>query len=189
VALKALIAVEQGARANVAVPELLARSRLDERDRHLVTELAYGTCRMRRACDWLVGRHARGRLDTDVRCALRLGAYQLGWTRIPPHAAVSATVAEVPGPGRSLVNAVLRKVATEVGQGLVVWPDQATELSYPDWLVDQLRRDLGPSEALGALRVMNEPAAATAREDGYVQDRASQLSTPAVSTLVSVHTL
>ncbi len=70
------------------------------RDRALVTELVYGTCRMQRACDWLAGRHTRGRLDPQVRAALRVGAYQLGWTRIPPHAAVSATVDVVRGPGR-----------------------------------------------------------------------------------------
>ncbi len=174
-ALRALREIDGGARANVVVPELLAGSRLDQRDRHLVTELVYGACRMQRACDWLTGRHARGRLDTEVRAALRLGAYQLGWTRIPPHAAVSATVSEVRGPGRSVVNAVLRRVATDVEKGLISWPDAATELSYPDWVVDRLSADLGRQAALDALRTMNQPASATPRPDGYIQDRASQM--------------
>jgi 16S rRNA (cytosine967-C5)-methyltransferase len=120
-ALQALREVDDGAWANVVVPQMLNRSRLDQRDRHLVTELVYGTCRMQRACDWLVGRYTRARVDEEVRAALRLGAYQLGWTRIPSHAAVSATVSEVRGPGRSVVNAVLRKVATEIDGGLVIW--------------------------------------------------------------------
>ena len=119
-------------------------AQLDARDRALVTELVYGACRMQRACDWLTGRHTRGRLDPQVRAALRVGAYQLGWTRIPPHAAVSATVDVVRGPGRSVVNAVLRRVATELAAGPVAWPDPATELSYPDWIVARLARDLGP---------------------------------------------
>ncbi len=174
-ALDALVAVDNGARANVVVPELLAHSGLDTRDRALVTELVYGTCRMRRACDWLTGRHTRGRLDTEVRSALRVGAYQLGWTRIPPHAAVSATVEVVRGPGRSVVNAILRRVATQLEAGPVAWPDPATELSYPDWIVAQLARDLGPQAARDALLIMNEPAAMTVRTDGYVQDRGSQM--------------
>jgi 16S rRNA (cytosine967-C5)-methyltransferase len=174
-ALLALREIEDGARANVVVPEMLSASRLDQRDRHLVTELVYGTCRMQRACDWLAGRHTRGRIDADVRAALRLGAYQLGWTRVPTHAAVSATVAEVRGPGRSVVNAVLRKVATDVDKGLVTWPDAATELSYPDWVLDRLSADLGRERALAALRTMNEAAAASLRPDGYIQDRASQM--------------
>ncbi|HET6964445.1 MAG TPA: transcription antitermination factor NusB [Acidimicrobiales bacterium] len=174
-ALRALREIDGGARANVVVPELLAGCRLDQRDRHLVTELVYGACRMQRACDWLTGRHARGRLDVEVRSALRLGAYQLGWTRIPPHAAVSATVSEVRGPGRSVVNAVLRRVATDVEKGLVSWPNAATELSYPDWVVDRLTADLGRQAALDALRTMNQPASATPRPDGYIQDPASQM--------------
>lgn len=174
-ALRALVDIGRGARANVIVPELLGRGGLPARDRHLVTELAYGACRMQRACDWLTDRHTRGRVDDEVRAALRLGAYQLGWTRIPAHAAVSATVDEVRGPGRSVVNAVLRRVAGDVEHALIAWPDVATELSYPDWIVDRLVADLGADRAFGALEVMNEAAAATARPDGYVQDRASQM--------------
>ncbi len=169
------MAVDGGARANVVVPELLDSCELDTRDRALVTELAYGACRMQRACDWLTGRHTRGRVDAQVRAALRVGAYQLGWTRIPPHAAVSATVDVVGGPGRAVVNAILRRVATDLGRGPVPWPDPATELSYPDWVVARLARDLGPASARSALVAMNRPASMTVRPDGYVQDRASQL--------------
>ena len=175
VALAAIEEIDRGARANVVVPDMLSAGRLEERDRHLVTELVYGSTRMRRACDFLTSRHTRGPVDPHVRAALRLGAYQLGWTRVPAHAAVSATVAEVRGPGRSLVNAVLRRVATEVERGLVTWPGAATELSYPDWVVDRLTADLGREAALEALRTMNEAASATVRADGYIQDRASQM--------------
>jgi 16S rRNA (cytosine967-C5)-methyltransferase len=170
-----LVAIERGGRANVVVPDLLGRCRLEERDRNLVTELAYGTCRMQRACDWLTGRHVRGQIDEEVRAGLRVGAYQMGWTRIPAHAAVSATVDEIRGRGRSLVNAVLRRVANDIEKGLVIWPDLATELSYPDWIVDRLVKDLGAEPARQALRTMNEPASAVARADGYIQDRASQM--------------
>ncbi|MGI8752702.1 MAG: transcription antitermination factor NusB [Acidimicrobiales bacterium] len=175
VALDALIAVDAGGRANLVVPEALAGSGLDERDRGLVTELVYGTCRMQRACDWLVDRFVQGRTDAQVRAALRMGAYQLGWLRVPSHAAVAATVEEVQGPGRGLVNAVLRKVATAIDGGPIRWPDPATELSYPDWLVARLATDLGPGPARAALVTMNRPAEMTERADGYIQDRASQM--------------
>jgi 16S rRNA (cytosine967-C5)-methyltransferase len=175
VALDALIAVDAGGRANLVVPEALAGSALDGRDRGLVTELVYGTCRMQRACDWLVDRFVQGRTDPQVRAALRMGTYQLGWLRIPSHAAVAATVDEVQGPGRGLVNAVLRKVAAVVDAGPIRWPDPATELSYPDWLVARLATDLGAGPAREALVTMNRPAEVTERADGYIQDRASQL--------------
>jgi 16S rRNA (cytosine967-C5)-methyltransferase len=167
--------VERGGRANLILVDLLGASGLEARDRGLVTELVYGTCRMQRACDWLVDRHVKGQTDIEVRAALRLGAYQLAYLRVPAHAAVSATVEEVKGPGRKLINAVLRRVAEDVEAGPIRWPDPATELSYPDWIVARLASDIGPEPARGALEIMNTPAEATERADGYVQDKGSQM--------------
>ena len=182
VALACLVEVAGGARANVVLPARLGSSGLDRRDRAFATELTYGACRMQRACDWLVDRHVRGSTDPGVRAALRLGAYQLAWTRVPAHAAVAATVAEVDGPGRSVVNAVLRRVAEDLARGPVHWPDPATALSYPDWVVARLASDLGPEAARAALEAMNAPASATGRPDGYIQDRASQMVAAHVGT-------
>lgn len=184
IALACLVEVAAGARANVVLPGRLGASDLDRRDRALATELTYGTCRMQRACDWLVDRHVLGGTEAVVRAALRLGAYQLAWTRVPAHAAVAATVAEVDGPGRGLVNAVLRRVADDLARGPVHWPDPATALSYPDWVVARLASDLGAQQARAALEAMNEPASATERPDGYIQDRASQMVAAHVGTRV-----
>jgi 16S rRNA (cytosine967-C5)-methyltransferase len=171
VALQALARVRDGAFANLVLPAILERSGLDGRDRRFTTDLVYGTTRMRRACDFLVDRFlVRPAIDDDVRDILRLGAYQLEFLKTPPHAAVAATVEEAPRRVRGLINAVLRKVATTP----VTWPDDATRLSYPDWIVDRLTRDLGADDALSALAAMNAPATVHERPDGYVQDPASQ---------------
>ncbi|TMM11506.1 MAG: hypothetical protein E6G01_17155 [Actinobacteria bacterium] len=135
VALDALVRIEHGAYANLALPALLARSGLSRRDRAFATELVYGTTRMRRACDWLLDPYVRRALDDDVRAALRLGTYQLALAGTSPHAAVAATVDAAPQRARGLVNAVLRKVASALPPE---WPDDATELSYPDWVVERL---------------------------------------------------
>jgi 16S rRNA (cytosine967-C5)-methyltransferase len=174
-ALDTLVEVDTGARANAALARRLAAAPLSRRDRAFATELVYGTLRMRRACDWLVSRHARGRLDRPVTAAVRMGAYQLAFLGTPAHAAVAATVAEVDGPGRRLVNAVLRRVAADLDGGAPRWPDPATRLSYPDWVVERLGADLGPADALAALEEMNRSAPVTVRPDGYAQDRASQM--------------
>jgi 16S rRNA (cytosine967-C5)-methyltransferase len=160
---------DEGAYANIALPAALARSGLEQRDRAFATELVYGTTRMRRACDYLVDRFVTRELDPAVRNVLRLGAYQLHHMGAPPHAAVSATVDLAPSRARGLVNAVLRRVATAP----VEWPDEATRLSQPDWIVERLTADLG-DDASAALEAMNAPAAATARDDGYIQDLGSQ---------------
>ncbi len=169
-----------GAYANLLLPELLARSGLEARDRHFATELVYGTTRMRRACDFLVDRFLTRDLDPRVRNALRLGAYQLHFLGLPPHAAVGETVEVAPKAARGLVNAVLRRVADNP----VIWSDDATRLSYPDWLVELLVDDLGRAEALAALEVMNTPPPVIERADGYVQDLASQWVAAAVDAQV-----
>ena len=46
---------EEGAFANLVVPSMLDRSSLSRSDRAMVTDLVYGTTRLRRACDaWSV---------------------------------------------------------------------------------------------------------------------------------------
>ena len=171
VAIKALSRIEsEGAYANLVLRGELGRSGLDERDRGFVTELVYGTTRMRRACDFLVDRFLLRPVTDDVRRILRLGAYQLHFADVAPHAAVSETVDLAPQKVSGLVNAVLRRVADNP----VEWPDDATRLSYPDWIVERLCADLGSHDALAALEQMNEPAKATVRDDGYTQDLASQ---------------
>ncbi len=171
-AIDALIRIEQdGAYANLVLPDLLDRSDLGPADRGFATELVYGTTRMRRACDHLVDRFLLSDVEPRVRAALRLGAYQLALLDTPAHAAVSATVGAAGGRARGLINAVLRRVA----DAPVDYPDPATRLSYPDWIVDRLTIDLGPDDATGALEAMNRPATTAVRDDGYVQDPASQL--------------
>jgi 16S rRNA (cytosine967-C5)-methyltransferase len=159
-----------GAYANLVLPELLARTGLSDRDRRFATELVYGTTRMRRACDHLVDRFLISDVEPGVRNLLRLGAYQLHHLGMAPHAAVGETVEVAPRKVRGLVNAVLRRVATSP----VDWPDDATRLSYPDWIVERLRSDLGEADALAALEIMDEAPPVTERADGYVQDLASQ---------------
>lgn len=170
VAYEALVRIDtKDAYANLVVPALLERSGLDDRDRRFVTELVYGTTRMRRACDHLVDRFLVTEPDPKLRAALRLGAHQLHHLGLPAHAAVGETVAVVPPRWRGVVNAVLRKVAAAD----VSWPSDAVRLSYPDWLVHRLTDELGHLDAIAALERMNQPPPVTERADGYVQDLAS----------------
>ncbi|NNE97293.1 MAG: hypothetical protein HKN24_14835 [Acidimicrobiales bacterium] len=159
-----------GAYANLVLRPALDSSVLSTRDKALVTELVYGSTRMRRALDAIVEPFLAVSVDHHVRAALRLGAYQLHFLRIPAHAAVSATVGATRKRPRGLVNAVLRKVASVEP----TFDGDAVRLSYPDWIVDRLTADLGAPDALRVLEAMNEPLDAHVRTDGYVQDRASQ---------------
>nr|AGC72557.1 ribosomal RNA small subunit methyltransferase B [uncultured bacterium A1Q1_fos_862] len=172
VALEVLARIEDdGAFANLVLSSMLDRSGLSGEDRGLVTDLVYGTLRRRRGIDHLIDRFLTTEPPASARRVLRVGTYQLiHRADIPDYAAVSTTVAAAPKRFRGLANAVLRKVAAAP----VDYPDTATELSYPDWIVELLRADLGTEEADAALRAMNEPAHPTVRSDGYTQDLGSQ---------------
>ena len=166
-----------GAYANLLLPKLLEESQLDTRDRGFVTELTYGSTRMLRALDFAADRFIdREDVDSRVRAAVRVGAYQLLFMRVPAHAAVDATVGATPKRGRGFVNAVLRKIAKG---GDPDWPTVGHRLSYPKWIVDRLTDDLG-DRAVPVLESMNEAATTHTRPDGYRQDSASQ----AVAALV-----
>jgi 16S rRNA (cytosine967-C5)-methyltransferase len=171
VALDALIRIEKdNSFANLRLGPMLTRSGLDERDRRLVSELVYGTIRQQRALDYLVDRFISADPPAQARAALRLGAYQLRYTDIPDHAAVSATVTVTPRRYAGLVNAVLRKVA----KSPVNWPDEPTRLSIPDWIYQRLCADLGVDAATAAIEAQNRAPSVTVREDGYTQDASSQ---------------
>ena len=97
---------------NIALDHALSHSDLSGADRALAATLVYGVTERRITLDFQIDRLASrpaAELDAPVRCALRLGLYQLLFLdRIPPHAAVSETVSLVPRKVSGFVNAVLR---------------------------------------------------------------------------------
>ena len=135
---------------------------LTSRDAGLASQLVFGCLRYQLQLDFLIG-HFSGRnpndLDEAVRLLLRLGIFQLRYLdRVPAHAAVHEAVelAKKHRRGASgLVNAVLRKVTRRA----VLWPDQATELSCPAWLLDRWTHHFGAEQARAiAQAALTEPA-------------------------------
>ena len=93
---------------------------LEERDRALAAELSYGVCRWYRRLDALVAELLRKpfrRKDRDLHVLLLLGAYQLFYSRVPSHAALSTAVESTRALGKGwaskLVNGVLRRLQRE----------------------------------------------------------------------------
>ena len=94
--------------------------------------------------------------------ALRLGAYQLGFLGgVPRYAAVNESV-ELVRRARleravPFTNAVLRRVGDGIERLLAELPEGPLKHSYPDWMWDIWRRDLGDEAALALMRAQNEP--------------------------------
>ena len=166
-----------GAYANLLLPELLDRTGLAPRDRHFATELVYGTTRMRRACDLLVDRFLTRTVEPRVRNALRLGAYQLHHLRHGAPRRGGRDRAGGPAAGaRVWSTPCCAGWPTTRSPGPTTPPASATRTGSLDRLTD----DLGADDALAALAVMNTAPPVTEREDGYVQDLASQWVAAAV---------
>ncbi|HEY7719033.1 MAG TPA: transcription antitermination factor NusB [Pedococcus sp.] len=173
-ALDVLTAVRtEEAYANLVLPQVLRKHRLEGRDAGLATELASGAIRMQGLYDPIIDAClTKPRLQPEVRDVLRLGAHQLLSMRVPDHAAISTSVDLVKasvGQGPSgLVNAVLRKISRRDIAGWVdeVAPDRSVDAyahlavahSHPRWVVQALAEALGDDDELEALLAADNAA-------------------------------
>lgn len=151
-----LLLVERGGYA----ADLLYRrgGKLLPPDAALAHEIVFGVLRRRPQLDFLLQEHISkpfAKLDSEVLQALRMGVYQLHFLeRVPSHAAVSESVALVRYARKisatGMVNAVLRKVMDM--EFPTEWPNKATELCVPDWLLHRWETNLGEDQAIAAAR-------------------------------------
>ena len=156
---------------------------LDSRDSALAETLVFGCLRYQSQLDFLIA-HFSGRpqpkLDLEVRVALRMGIFQLRYLdRIPAHAAVAESVELVKSAHKRsaapFVNAVLRKVS----RAPVSWPDRATELSIPTWMLERWDRHFGSDVATGiAQAALAEPESYVNPVTGRQQDVGAQSIVP-----------
>ena len=168
--------VEEGGYSTIVVPNALARSSLDVRDRAFAADLAYGTIRRLRSLDWAIERRSTrpvARMSPIARDVLRLGAYQLLFTGAAPHAAVGETVSLAAPKERGFVNAVLRKLASDPP----AWPagagdaDVAVRTGMQPWAVMELRRLVGEEAVRRSTpRACSSTAATLRRSPGSGRD-------------------
>ncbi|MBI2994799.1 MAG: 16S rRNA (cytosine(967)-C(5))-methyltransferase RsmB [Gammaproteobacteria bacterium] len=121
----------------------------DSRDRALTQELCFGVMRwyfrLDAICARLLHRPLRPR-DTALRAVLFCGLYQLGWLRVPAHAAVAESVETAKSlradAAVGLVNAVLRRYQREGGKTERDLEDvSAARYAHPDWFIKAVRKD------------------------------------------------
>jgi 16S rRNA (cytosine967-C5)-methyltransferase len=149
----------------------------------LAESIVLGCLRYQAQLDYLIeyfsGRK-QPKLDDVVRIALRMGIFQLRYLdRIPAHAAVTESVELVKQAHKrsaaGFVNAVLRKVNRKP----VAWPDRATELSIPTWMLERWQQQYGQEAAIAiAGAALEQPEAATNPDTGRQQDPGAQSIVP-----------
>jgi 16S rRNA (cytosine967-C5)-methyltransferase len=163
--------------------DLLRRESLDPRDAGLAEAIVLGCLRYQAQLDHLIAVFSgrpNAKLDEEIRIALRMGIYQLRYLdRIPAHAAVGDSVELVKQARKrsatGFVNAVLRKVHRDPAG----WPDRATELSMPEWLLERWDRHYGQEAATAMARAaLAEPETPVNPETGRLQDLGAQSIVP-----------
>jgi 16S rRNA (cytosine967-C5)-methyltransferase len=166
-----------GAYANLLLPKLLDKAKLDSRDSGFAQEMAFGTIRNSLFYDGAIEVAADrpiDQVDPSVRVLLEMGAHQLLGMRVPSHAAISETVDVAKAMLRpsltGFVNGVLRRISERsrdewLALLLEKAPNRIAKLSiqysHPQWVVraleDSLRSDGREGDLEALLSIDNQP--------------------------------
>ena len=147
-------------------------SRLEDRDRALLTELVYGVLRWQGRLDWHIDQLSKtkaAKIAPSVRILLRLALYQiLLLDRIPPYAAVNETVemakASQPAYLVRFVNGLLRQAIRQGSSWN--WPSVegspeeylAVTTSHPVWFIRKCIQELGYDDTVQLCQANNTVA-------------------------------
>lgn len=144
-AAQVLSAIADGRSLDAALERI--RPRVEETERALLQELAYGGVRTRLRFEPLLRARLRRSFkprDRDLEALLLVALYELAMMRTPAHAAVNgaveAAVALGKGWARGLINGVLRGVLRDP-DALVAPGDPGAAHGWPAWLAGELARD------------------------------------------------
>lgn len=159
-----------GTYANLALPRLLHDEGLSGRDAAFATELTYGTLRALGVVDAVIGDcSSRGinEIHAGVLTALRLGTYQLMFTRVEPHAAVDTSVRMVEAIGeekaKGFTNGILRNISRTSPEEWIEKLSPSDPLaaaawrhSHPEWIARSFEQVVGSEELEAALAADSE---------------------------------
>ena len=158
---------QDGSLASTLPPQL---ENLAEHEHPLLRELCYGTLRFMPRLQLIAAElmpKPLKRKDLDIQALILLGLYQLGYTRIPAHAAISETVqvtAKLKKPwAKGLINGILRNFQrrqSELADALSRQPEY--QHAHPAWLIGKLYK-AWPQQAEDILAQNNQQAPMTLR--------------------------
>jgi 16S rRNA (cytosine967-C5)-methyltransferase len=137
---------------------------LSEKDRALCHEITLGILRRQIYLDRLIETFTKkGKLDTAVKIALRIGLYQILFLdKVPDYSAINESVNLVQKAkktsAKGLVNAVLRRATREKIE--FSYSDRiekiSVETSHPRWLIEKWIEQFGFGETENLARANNE---------------------------------
>lgn len=169
---------------NGSLSTLLGRnSETSPQDQALLQEICFGTCRWYFQLDALLSQllvKPMKSKDSDIRCLLLIGLYQLHYLRVPDYAVVNESVAACKEFGKDwakgLINAVLRGfIRDSAALFETIENDIAAQTAHPMWLVGKLRK-AWPDAYLDILAANNERPPMTLRVNARTNTRQEYLT-------------
>jgi len=176
--------------ANLLLSKLLAKSSLSKRDRAFVTELVYGTLRREGTLDWILTQYSSrelSKIPLQALDILRLGCYQIFYTRVAPHAICNESTELAKKFFHkglaSFTNGLMRTIVRKKDK--LPWPDQkedpisyiSLKHSHPKWLVEMWIEDFGLEEARRLCRADNQRPHLTIRANRLKTSRDDLIKT------------
>jgi 16S rRNA (cytosine967-C5)-methyltransferase len=161
---------EEGAYAEPLLDTTLSfHPQLNPQDRRLITEIVYGTLRMRGHLDWIIESLYRGKFNTmevNIKNILRTALYQLIFTERIPNFAIADEAVKIAKKmcrrGSGLANAILRNFIRKKDQ--ITYPelekDPALYISiihsHPLWMVKKWIEMFGIEDTVELCKTNNQ---------------------------------
>ena len=170
-ALRILHEIEtQGSFANEAIQSFSRNLFLSSLDRRFISELVFGTTKMRRRLDYVLSLFLERKLEELtpwIRNILRMGIYQIDFMdKVPESAAVDESVKLAKKFGHkgtvALVNAVLRNYLRDRSRvSFPSWEEDRIEnialfYSFPSWMVEKWLEIFGEEETIKLCEAFNQ---------------------------------
>lgn len=134
----------QGRSLSNTLPTL--QETVSDKDRALLQELSFGVLRTLPQLDWYIQQLMTRQLSGKQRILhylLMIGIYQLIYTRIPSHAALSETVEGASAlkypQFKGLINGVLRQFQRQQTEMLARSANNDSRYLHPDWLLTRIK--------------------------------------------------
>lgn len=170
--------IDDGRSLSRALDQVL--SQVEERERPLTQEMAYGVLRfyhrLQGLSQTLMDKPLKSK-ERDIQYLILLGMYQLLYMNIPAHAAVNETVNTLKSLkkpwARGLLNALLRRVQREQTQiQQAIEQHETWRYSHPEWLLKRLQL-AWPEHWQAIAEANNQRPPMVLRVNQRQQDRAS----------------
>lgn len=170
--------LQKGAYSNIVLNNELNKSRLEDKDRALVTEIVYGTIKYKYTIDHIISNFSGrsiSKIDSFILNILRMSIYQIKYLdKIPDYAVVNEAVdlsKNISIGASKFVNGILRSYLRKKDLAFNFNDDEVLKLSYEysfePWMVKMFMEQYGAEITKSILKGLNYTPNMSIRVNSY----------------------